>query len=220
MEIEARFRKFVSNAFARGLETVRLTQHESQACALVEDSKLELARAGLRFHGGNQIIANGIAPVQAIPTTTATLALHNPATSGVTLGIHKVNCWLGSGTAAAGSTIFATVSPGVIASPPSANATGYGSQSSSGSGRATKALWTTAVTLPSTPTAPAWFALFSNFQLAAANVAQGDGWTELESGLLVPPGYCMGFAVLSGSGTTPLYGISASWTEYRDLALE
>lgn len=220
MEIQGQIRKFVANALGRSIEIMRVTQYESQACTLVEDAKLETARAGMRFMGGCQIIANGIAPVTAIPTTTATLALFNPATSGRWVGLHKVNFWVGSGTPAAGATLLATVSPGVIATPPSANATGYGSASCSGSAKLSKSLWTTAVTLPSTPVAPAWIALTSTFQLAAANVGQGDGWVELESGLLVPPGYCAGFAILSGAGTTPLYGISATWAEYDKLDTE
>lgn len=219
MEIEARIRRFVKNAYAKGLETLRLTQFESQAIAMVEDPKIEVTRAGRRFHGGNQIIANGIAPVTAIPTTTATLALFNAEDpGGMALCIDKVNFWLGSGTPTAGATLLATVSTKKIATPPSAMATGYGLQSASGSTRTSKALWTTAVTLPSPPV-PAWHALISTFQLAAANVGQGDGWIELNGGLIVPPGYAAGFAILSGTGTAPLYGVSASWTEL-ELELE
>jgi hypothetical protein len=223
MEFQAQIRRFVANAFGRAFAPTRLTQYESLSCSNLEDFKAESARAGMRFHGGCQIIANGIAPVAAIPTTTATLALFNPATSGKTLGVHKINFWLGSGTPAAGATLFGTVSPAAPATPVTAMATGYGVGSSSGGSRLSKTLWGTAVTLPtspSAPSAPAWFALSSSLQVAAANVGQGDGVVELESGLLVPPGFCMGFAILSGAGTTPLYGISATWSEYDRMELE
>jgi hypothetical protein len=194
-----------------------MTDNESIAVAQVELAKAESARAGRYFGGGNQIIANGIAPVAAIPTTTATLALYNAEDpGGLSYEIDRIGFWLGSGTAAAGATLFATVSPAKIVTAPTANATGYGSASMSGSTRVTKAIWTTAVTVPSpTGRAPAWIQISSNFQLAAANVGQGDGYVEMNGCLLVPPGYALGFAILSGAGTTPLYGISASWSEMQ-----
>lgn len=193
---------------------MRLTGIESLSVAQVEDTKAELARAGRRFGGGNQIIANGIAPVSAIPTTTATLALFNGEDSGGrSLIIDRICFWLGSGTPAAGATLFATVSPSKIATPPTANATGYGSQSLSGSSMRTKAVWATGVTVPSMPAAPNWIAIQSTFQLAAANVGQGDTYSEMSGALVVPPQYALGFGILSGAGTTPLYGISVTWSE-------
>lgn len=200
-----------------GPRQVRQTDHESVAIATVEDMKLELARAGRRFMGGNQIIANGIAPVTAIPTTTATLALYNDEEAGgKSLVIDRLGYWLGSGTSTAGATLLATVSVSTVASAPTTNATGYGSASCSGSGQVTRALWTTAVTLPATTTrANAWIQVTSTFQLAAANVGQGDGYAELGGALVVPPGYCLGVAILSGTGTSPLYGVSATWSELQ-----
>lgn len=198
----------------------RGTTMGSQAIAAVEPDNTECSRAGRRFHGGCQIITNGIAPVQAIPTTTATLALYNAElASGRSLCIDRIGFFLGSGTPAAGATLMCTISPGSIASPPAASGTGYGSASSSGSSNQTKARWTTAMTLPSSPVAPAWFPLISTQQLAAANVGQGDGIYEGKGGLVVPPGYALGFAIVSGAGTTPLYAIGARWVEL-ELDLE
>lgn len=216
MEIEARIRDFVENAYAKGLETLRLTQLESQAIAQVEDARSELGRAGRRFGGGCQIIANGIAPVAAIPTTTATLALYNnEEAGGMVYFVRRISApWVGSGTPAAGATVFACISPSRIASPPTVMVTGYGAASLSGSTRRTKALFATAVTLPSTPAAPAWIQIHSSLQLAAANVGEGDGiGTEFDGELVVPPGYALGLAILSGAGTTPLYGLSVTWAE-------
>lgn len=210
IKLEGNVRRFVEDQV--GDRQVRMTHVESMAVAQVEPARAVLAAAGRRFHGGNQIIANGIAPVAAIPTTTATLLLYNrEPDNGLSMFVDKLNFWLGSGTAAAGATLFVTISPAKIASPPTANATGYGSASSAGSTRATKALWTTAATIAA---GAAWVAAQSTFQLAAANVGQGDGGSDLDGGMEIRPGYGMGFAILSGAGTSPLYGISASWSEY------
>lgn len=207
---QAEIRRFVANAFSGSTRTVRMTQIESLAVAQVEPPKFDMTRAGRRFLGGNQIIANGIAPVAAIPTTTATLALYN-TNSERSLAIERIGFWLGSGTAAAGATLLATVSTNPIASPPSAMATGYGIQSASGR-ESSKCLWATGVTLPGTPT-PAWFQVLSTFQLAAANVGQGDDSVDLEGMIVVPPLRALGLAILSGAGTTPLYGVSCVFSE-------
>lgn len=179
--------------------------------ASIEPEAYERARNGRRFWGGNQIIANGIAPVAAIPTTTATLALYNgEPDGGLNLSIERLNFWLGSGTAAAGATLFACVSDGPIATTPTAQATGYEVASTSRGRSRSKALWATAVTLPLDPT---WNGVLSTFQLAAANVGQGDGMAFLDGGIVVPPRHALGLAILSGTGTSPLYGVSAVWSE-------
>lgn len=189
----------------------RGTPLSSLAVGQTEAPYVELTRSGRRFYGGTQIIANGIAPVAAIPTTTATLALYNNDTggSGMSLQLDWLTFFLGSGTAAAGATLFASVFK-PSAGAPSANATGYGSTSCSGSARGTKALWGTAVTAPAGVN---WAALMSTFQLAAANVGQGDNFVDIGGRLVVPPGYALGIGILSGAGTTPLYGVSAQWGE-------
>lgn len=201
-----------------GVEThARMSVLESLAVTQVEPPRAEVSASGRRFAGGTSIISNGIAPVTAIPTTTATLALFNLAQQGsgsVALVIERLGFFLGSGTPTAGATMLACVSPRPIASPPTAMATGYALSSLSGTQtRLSKALWTTAVTLPTTPTSPAWFQVTSTFQLAAANVGQGDIVSDFEGAIIVPPGHALGLAILSGTGTTPLYGVSAMWSE-------
>lgn len=217
VELMARVRRFVRIAAGNAHTALRLTGYESLAVAQVEPERTEVTRAGLRFIGGNQIIANGIAPVSAIPTTTATLALYN-GNSAAALVIERLGFWLGSGTAAAGATMLATVSTAPIASRPTAMATGYGVANANGGANYSKALWATAVTLPGTPT-PAWIQVLSSFQLAANNVGQGDQTTDFCGSLIVPPLHALGLAILSGAGTTPLYGISAVWSEL-ELELE
>jgi hypothetical protein len=66
-------------------------------------------------------------PEQAIPTTTALIALFNgEPDGGRTYFIDQLAFSLLSGTPAAGASLFAAVSPGKIAPPPTAMATGYG----------------------------------------------------------------------------------------------
>lgn len=212
-EIQGAIRRFTKNALSNALRTVRMTGLESQAFAQVEPARFELARAGRRFHGGMQIIANGIAPVAAIPTTTGTLAFFNgePA-GGKVYAIERLGFFLGSGTPAAGATLFATVTTKAVATPPTVMATGYGVQNSSGSSPSSKGLWTTALALPGNP-APAWALITSTLQLAAANIGQGDQPQDLEGAWIVSPGFAIAFAILSGAGTTPLYGISMTHSE-------
>jgi hypothetical protein len=212
MNIESVVRRFVKTGLGVRRD-VRMTALESVAVAQTEPARYEASRAGRRFMGGNQIIANGIAPVTAIPTTTATLALYNgEQAGGKCYVLERLGFWLGSGTPAAGATLLATVSTQPIVTAVTANATGYGSQSASGSSSGTKAMWGTAVTLPNSPVV-AWMQICSTFQLAAANVGQGDMVQDLEGMLVVPPRCALGLAILSGAGTTPLYGISATWVE-------
>lgn len=216
MKIEGLISRF-SRGGNQSQQQIRLTGMGSLAVTQVEGPRTERLRAARRFGGGTQIIANGIAPVAAIPTVTATLALYNAeADGGKSYLIDHLHVWLGSGTPAAGLTVLATVSPGKIASPPAGMATGFGAASLSGSGVGTKARWATAVTLPGTP---AWVALMSSLQLAAANAGEGDQPYQADGGLLVPPGYALGLAILSGAGTTPLYGVSCIWDE-MELDLE
>lgn len=195
---------------------VRLTAVQSLATAQTEAPYVEMTRAGRRFHGGTQVIANGIAPVSAIPTTTATLGLYNNDTNnnGLSLVIDWLNVFLGSGTPAAGLTVFVGV--GRPTTPPTANASNYGTSALSGSTRGSKALWGTGLTFPAGVN---WSALVSTLQPAAANVGQGDNAIDIGGRLIVPPGYALGIGLLSGAGTTPLYGVSAQWSEV-ELDLE
>lgn len=196
--------------------TIRATNYASASTAQVESPYLELTRSGRRMHGGTQIIANGIAPVAAIPTTTATLALYNNDTNnnGLALSIDWLNVFLASGTPAAGLTVFAAVAKPTTA--PSANATGYGSAALSGTASGSKALWGAGLTLPA---GTVWSALTSTLQPAAANVGQGDNFLDLGGRIVIPPAYCLALAILSGAGSTPLYGVSAQWAELElDLA--
>ncbi len=211
MKSEINLGRAVRNALAGGLAAIRGTNYGSVATAQFEPLNAEQARAGLRFAGATGIIANGIACVNAIPTTTATLALYN-ADPVKTLFIDSISFWLGSGTPAAGATLFACVSSAPIATAPSM-ATGHSVSSLSGSSLRSSAVLATAVTIPVSPYAPCWFAVNSQMQTAAANVGMGDGYREFNGAVAVPPLRALGLGILSATGTTPLYGVSISWVE-------
>jgi hypothetical protein len=116
-----------------------------------------------------------------------------------------------SGTAAAGASLLAAVSNGKLATPVSTMATGYGVGPASGlTKHKSAALFGAAVTMPANTV---WDVLAANAQAAAANVGQGDGPYEVRGGIAIPPGYALGLSVLSGAGTTPLYGIGLRWAE-------
>lgn len=203
-KIVSRFAK-VSNSTQ---ESLRGTGNQSLAVAQVEPEWCERSRAGQMFYGGCGVIANGIAPVQAIPTTTATLALfNNEADGGRSLLIEELNFFLGSGTPDAGATLLAGVSLAPITAPSAAS--NYATVSASSGGKASRAIWATAVTLA---TGTKWRAIGSYPQLAAATPGQGAGPFSVR-GLIVPPRYAVGFAILSGTGTTPLFSITAAWSE-------
>lgn len=194
----------------------RATPLSSIAVAQTEPPYFELTRSGRRFHGGVQVIAAGIAPVQAIPTTTATLGLFNNDTNnnGMALVVDWLNVFLGSGTAAIGATVMITVAKPTNA--PTAHAANYAAGPLSGSSNGSKALWGTALTLPA---GAVWTAVASTQQAAGANVGQGDNFIDFGGRVVVPPGFALGIAILSGAGTTPLYGVSSQWSEVEtDLA--
>jgi hypothetical protein len=197
-----------------------LTALGSLRVASLEGPYTELARAGRMFHGGTQIIANGIAPVQAIPTTTATLALVNTdQAGGRSLVIDQLLPFLGSGTPAAGLTLFLTIAAIAAANVPAIGAsqpTGYGVAPTRGLSTVSRAVWVTALTLVGNPV---WSAVVGGYQAAAANVGQSDQPLEVRGALIVPPQYALGIAILSGAGTTPLYGIGGRWGEL-ELDLE
>lgn len=193
----------------------RASRLGSLAVAQTELPRQELSTAGRYFYGGNQIIANGIAPVTAIPTTAISAGLYNNATDGQTcLVIDFISgTWLGSGTPTAGATLFMGISQAKSAGTlPTANMTGWSSRNANGAGgRASVALWDATATFTAAQTS--WIAVNGNQQLAAATPGQGGPGIVLHGGIIVPPGFEIGFAILSGSGTTPLYGLSCGWAE-------
>lgn len=193
-------------------QELRLTSMGSLSVAQAELPMVEAVRTGRFFKGGCGIIANAIAPDTAIPTTSAALALFNgEPDGGRTIFIEALSFALLSGTAAAGAALFAAVSNGKLATAVSAMATGYGVGPASGlTKHKSAALFGTGITLPASSV---WDLIGANFQLAAANVGQGDQPFEIRGGIAIPPGYALGLSVVSGAGTTPKYGIGVRFAE-------
>jgi hypothetical protein len=193
----------------------RATRLGSIAVAETELSRQELSAAGRYFFGGNQVIASGVAPVTAIPTTTGSANLYNAATDGLTCLVidYIAGPWLGSGTAAAGATLFVGLSSAKMAGTiPVANMSNWTSVCANGAAnRQTNALWDATATFTAAKTS--WISVGSNFQLAAANVGQGGPAFIIHGGIVIPPGYALGIAALSAAGTSPLYGWSVGWAE-------
>jgi hypothetical protein len=184
----------------------------SLAVAQTELPLQEFVRAGRMFVGGTQLAANAIAPDTALPTTTAKLALYNGEPGGGKVYfVDHVHYFLASGTAAIGSTAWLGVSNGPLTTTiPSAMATGYNVAASRGIPSASLAKFGTAITLPA---GTVWHSPGGSLQAAGANFGQSDQPFELKGRIAVPPGYALGLAVLSGAGTTPLYGWTLGWFE-------
>lgn len=193
--------------------TPQTTELQSLLTTRLEPDRLELARQGRYWYGGNMVIANGVAPVTAIPTTAGTFLFNGNTTDSLVLD--KIfGPWLGSGTAAAGATLLMGISTSIQAGTlPTAHLTGWGSKPAvGGTTRTSKAWWDATSTF--TASTMQWVGVKSTQQLAAATPGQGDGVSvEMHGSVIVPPGYAVGFAVFSAAGTTPLYGWSCSWAE-------
>lgn len=190
-----------------------LTTNGSLAVAQVESPNSEQLRMGLRFWGGCQVIANGIAPVTAIPTTSPSLALYNSATAttGKCLIVDFLSFFLGSGTPTAGATLLTAVSNGVIAAGAPSAATNYSSKCASGdTTKSSAAVWATSITFPASSV---WVAARPGKLNAAVNFGQGEAPLITNGLALVPPGYALGMAIMSETGTTPLFVVSAAWNE-------
>src|SRR3990167_9231879 len=178
-----------------------------------EPPKMLRAIHGDRFAA---VVGNGAtfkAPVTAIPTTTATWMLFNneSATSGTgkTYFVDKVSAFLASGTAASGITLLGCVT---LASQtaPSAYASTVVSALDGTNGTSTNGILANAHTI--TGTQPAWHVLAGIDNVAAATIGMSVT-ADLDGGYLIPPQYGMGITVLSGVGTTALYGVSVIWDE-------
>lgn len=168
-----------------------------------------LNQKGKLFQGAHTV---GLAPVTAIPTTTAVIALVNTnGDGGESLIIRSVSTFLVSGTPTASGTLLAGVSVGKIASLPTAHMSNSYSAPCRGRASASNAFFQ-ASTLPATAV---WAPIQNFVMLAAATIGQGPyGARQMFDGeFIIPPGHAFHLAVFSGTGTTPLYGHGITWGE-------
>lgn len=178
--------------------------------------KGQRAAAGRRY---NAVVGNGatfIAPVTAYPTTTATFLLYNgePA-GGRSYFIDTVYAFNASGTPAAGAALLGGVT---LASQAAANSgaspaaySGTVVTSLSGKSGGTKAVLANAWTIVGGT--PAWQVLAKSEAAAAATIASNTLLGHVDGGIVLPPGFGLALTVLSGAGTTPLYGFGVTWDE-------
>lgn len=210
MILEGVYRRFVGLKGGKAPLDIRLTAQESVAIGQVELPNMEMSRAGRRFWLGNSAAITGIAPVAALPTTTATWLLWN-ADPTATYFFEELGFYLTSGTpAAAGAALVALVqAPAQVG----ANYAGVAISSMSNGARQSKAILKQNITITQ-PAAPNWYPL--NDISAPAIVfpaAAGVQARNIQGAIAVPPGQGLAMTILSGTGTTPLFAPFARWVE-------
>ena len=170
------------------------------------------------------VMGNGstfLAPVTAYPTLTLTMALWNPEKSRK-LKVKRLHYFLASGTPTAGSALVACVTPVSQARPTLSTGAngGYAStvvSSLSGGGAPgdTKAVFINAIT--ATGPQPAWAVVGGNTAgegLAAAVFPGHLGAFDVSDyDFVIGEGKMLGLAILSGTGTTPLFGFGVTFED-------
>lgn len=215
MMFEGIYRRFFGLKSGRGAIDARFTHQESLAVAQVEPQNFEMTRAGRRFLLMNNAGATGIAPVQAIPTTTAQWVIWN-ADPNVTIFLEELLMILASGTPGLGGSMLVS-EPFSTPAQTGANATGMVVRSASGSAISSAAIIKSNVTI-TTPAAPGWYTLDESGKSVTAaafstGYANGFGRRDLAGAIAIPPQRGIGLAVMAPAGTTPLYIPLARWVE-------
>ena len=216
MLLEAIVRRFTASlSHSEATTGARLTTKLSVAVAQVESEYAELTRSGRMFTGLG--VAAGAAPVQAIPTTTATHFLYNPDPRKsyvlVDLGVMVL-----SGTPAQGVSLWGIVTPLTATLPGAATGSLVGSWSAGG--LSSKAIFATAYTIPTPAGNSQWGVIpgqggqptFGTPAVAVGQLIQAD----IRGRIIIPPGKGLGLVVFAGAGTTPLYVPHATWYESEE----
>ena len=176
--------------------------------------RMAAAQAGQMFTASTAG-GTGKAPVIVMPTTTAQCALFNGnvPSSNICLVIAEVSMWIISGTAGLGGNMIACVSTQAQAALPGLLVSSTQSGLSAKGGGASKAILANAITLAG---APAWMVLEGRDVPAAIEIGASFR-AVLDGMIIVPPQFCMGLAMLSPAGTTPLWGSCFVWQEVAML---
>lgn len=198
-----------------GIASASMTPNGSLRIAQVEGPDDEGTRAGARIHASG-LGATGIAPVQALMTTAAQWMLWNPNGNTMTAFLDVAGIQLNSGTAGAGGAFYlCPVAPAnAPATVPTVGASGTVLQNANPvSNKTSKLILVASQTLLNT-TAGNW--LLTGFMNPAGTVL---GQTQMENRdirgkIAIPPGCGLGVAVISPTGTTPLFSPFFSWREY------
>ncbi|MES2342312.1 MAG: hypothetical protein V4597_11585 [Pseudomonadota bacterium] len=193
-----------------------MTNLGSQRFCQLEAPGFEMGRSGRSFAGGLQLVTSAIVPLVDLPTTggAGTACLFNGANPGANppryLAVKRISFSYGSGTAVAfGTSLFAGVTPSVLATAMVANGTNWSIQATRGTG-ASVAFLAAAQTIPA---GTAWMLLGGIAHGAATTMAFGYTVDISAHPFIVPPGFALTFGALAGLGTTAKYLFSLSWDE-------
>jgi len=184
----------------------RFTTALSIPVAQVEAERQEGARAGRRF--GGIFGTSGVANVTAVPTTTASWAIYNADLNRAYV-IDSIVITCLSGTPGIGGTVAWIVAP--LNAIPSA-ATGATVGSASGGGLLSKAVLAQSYTLSALSGQTQWGLWPTLCQPGSAAVGAATT-ADVRGGIIVPPGKVLGLALLSATGSTPLYLCGCNWFE-------
>lgn len=179
--------------------------------ASMEPRYLEMAREGKIFTV-TLTVAQAVAPLQVVPTTTAAFVLnHYDTTTTKCLFPIRIAAFLASGTSDIGATLFAQVGSTPLATQLTANGTGVVMSNTRGGVPASSAYGDTSKTV-----AGGWCAIGSFANAAAATPGCGVV-VDVEGMFCVRPTYALGLHVVSGAGTTAKYTFSVTWAELPEL---
>ena len=213
MLIEVQAQRFVQKL--QGLVTLTATTLGSMRIAQTEAPGDEATRAGLRQYMSAQG-ATGIAPVQALPSTAAQWLIYNPLSNPVTAFLDSVGMQLATGTAGAGGTLLAIIVPPAFmpATLPTVSAANVKLQNANAvSAKASSLIVASGQTLQNAA-AGNWFPI-GQMRTTGTILGQTQLVADVLDGkLCIAPGCGLGLAVISPTGTSPLFTPYATWREY------
>ena len=196
------FAKFAENVEA----DVRLSQHRSLFVQKLEPDLMEFARIR-RLYGANTGAGAALAPVTALPTTTATWILYNPTSNNRVFVPLRAYCWGVSGTLGLGMALLLGAPNDVVATAPTLHASSV-NKALMPKSQGTSAIFGSAATIA----APVWNVMEARSQVSAVEVGSGLV-TDIKGMYLIEPGYGLAGAVLAPVGTTALFGFGLIWGE-------
>jgi len=185
----------------------RFTTALSLPIAQVEAERQDRTRSGRMFSGMSG--TTGVAPVQAVPTTTAAVALYN-ADPNRSYVIDSIVWTVLTGVSALNGTTCAIVSPITSTAPTSASGSTVGSASSSS--LQSRAVMAQAYTIP-TPALTAEWMFYGTMTVPGGSGVGGSVATDIKGGIIVPPGRVLGLSLFAGAGTSPTYVCCVNWFE-------
>lgn len=196
-------------AFGDGTsKNIQLNKQGAQLAALSLPVNGEVARIGNTFVAGT---ATPVAPVAAMPTTAAHLALYNPSTNTKALFIHRVTAYCVVSAAAVLQACLAAHMTTVAVSTLTGTAAS-GIKSISGGAASSVAQIFSAVT---TVNNGVWhpIGVSQNFGAQTATIAMALDSGDLGGLYIVQPGMHLDLAVLAQSAGSATFSTFVTWSE-------